>query len=478
MPTTAIWWIRRDLRLTDNQALHLACTLAQQVLPVFIIDPGLQGSQYNSPKRASFLWGGLQALQQELQKIGSNLVVRTGAPAEVLGQLCLDNGAVAVCAERDYSPYAVARDGRVAQRLGDHLHLTPGVSIREPATVLKDDGRPYTVFTPFSRRWQAPGPIRRSVVIPAPHTLTTPQGIASEPTPAPTVVAPLARFPPGEPAAKQRLATFVNGETAPVFDYANQRNLPGIDGTSQLSPYLRFGMISPRLTALAAYEAIARAPTAESRRGAEVWLSEIIWREFYIQILHHFPYVRSSCFRPIYDGVAWANNPVDFAAWCEGRTGYPIVDAAMRQLAQTGWMHNRTRMIAASFLVKDLLIDWRWGERWFMQHLLDGDPAANNGGWQWTAGTGTDAAPYFRVFNPVSQGQRFDPQGAYIRRWLPELAAVDERDIHEPWLMPRSDQIRAHCQIGQDYPAPITDHAFSRQRVLAAYKAAGAEIAE
>jgi deoxyribodipyrimidine photo-lyase len=242
-----------------------------------------------------------------------------------------------------------------------------------------------------------------------------------------------------------------------------------LPGTSGLSPYLRFGMVSAWQVHVAALAAIDAAPNDQARKGAETWLNELIWREFYIAILYHFPRVRRNSFRAGYDRIQWANDRGAFMAWCEGRTGYPVVDAAMRQLAQTGWMHNRARMIVASFLVKDLLIDWRWGERWFMQRLVDGDPAANNGGWQWTAGTGTDAAPYFRIFNPVSQGQKYDPRGAYVRRWLPEMVRVPDQFIHQPWTMAWEDQKSAGCYIGHEYPAPIVDHAWARQRTLAAF---------
>ncbi len=207
-----------------------------------------------------------------------------------------------------------------------------------------------------------------------------------------------------------------------------------------------------------------------SRRGAETWLNELIWREFYMMVLYHHPDVLEHAFQPTLRGINWRNDEAEFAAWCQGRTGYPVVDAAMRQLVTTGWMHNRARMIVASFLVKDLLVDWRWGERFFMQHLVDGDPAANNGGWQWTAGVGTDAAPYFRVFNPSLQGARFDPAGAYVRRYVPELANVPAKFIHEPWKMPPEVQRKSGCSIGHDYPLPIVDHALARERVLAAYK--------
>jgi deoxyribodipyrimidine photo-lyase len=274
-------------------------------------------------------------------------------------------------------------------------------------------------------------------------------------------------FPAGEAKAQQRLARFTEST---ISRYSNERNRLDLDGTSGSSPYLRFGMLSARQAAWAAREAEAQAEDPSARQGAETWLNELIWREFYTAILYYFPNIRQTAFRPELRDIPWRDAPHDFAAWTEGRTGYPVVDAAMRELKATGWMHNRARMIAASFLTKDLLIDWRLGERHFMQHLLDGDPAANNGGWQWTTGTGTDAAPYFRVFNPVLQGIKFDPQDAYVRRWVYELAAVPSEFIHAPWEMPADVQHRVGCIIGKDYPAPIVDHAAARQRVLVAYR--------
>jgi deoxyribodipyrimidine photo-lyase len=228
-------------------------------------------------------------------------------------------------------------------------------------------------------------------------------------------------------------------------------------------------MLSARKAVVGALNAIETAPNAQAQRSAESWLTELIWREFFMAILYHFPDVLQRSFRANLRDIVWENDEAAFAAWCVGRTGYPVVDAAMRQLAQTGWMHNRARMIVASFLVKDLLIDWQWGERWFMQHLVDGDPAANNGGWQWTAGTGTDAAPYFRVFNPTAQGKKHDPNGTHVRRWVPELQRVSDRFIHQPWKMPPDMQREAGCIVGRDYPAPIVDHAWARERALAAY---------
>jgi deoxyribodipyrimidine photo-lyase len=234
-------------------------------------------------------------------------------------------------------------------------------------------------------------------------------------------------------------------------------------------------MLSARQAVVAAYEAIKGAQDEQDRRGAEAWLDELIWREFYMCILAFFPKVLEVSFRENLRGIAWRNDEKDYEAWCEGRTGYPVVDAAMRQLVQSGWMHNRSRMIVASFLVKDLLIDWHWGERFFMQHLVDGDPAANNGGWQWSAGTGTDAAPYFRIFSPVTQGEKHDPNGDYIRHWVPELRDVPGTHLYRPWTMDKRQQRECHCVLGDDYPSPIVDHAEARERTLEAYRAAREE---
>jgi deoxyribodipyrimidine photo-lyase len=479
-----IWWLRRDLRLTDNQALSAALAAGEQVLPVFILDHRLLESPYTGDKRNAFLFEGLRALDMDLRSRGSRLLVRRGDPGEVLAQLSQETGASAVFAQRDYSPFAVRRDGAVKAVLSVPLHLKEGVAARPPEQIRKDDGEPFVVYTPFGKRWRAFGPFRRSDILPAPQVIRTPEQPNGEAIPTMPILGASVPFIAGEGEAKRRLGAFVAGDNAPIFNYAMLRDQPGADATSQLSPYLRWGMLSPRLAALAAYEALEWARDARSessnaddaRKGADTWLAELIWREFYIAILHDFPRVRTSSFRREFNGVAWRNDDADFAAWCDGRTGYPIVDAAMRQMRAEGWMHNRCRMITASFLVKDLLIDWRLGERFFMQHLIDGDPAPNNGGWQWTAGTGTDAAPYFRVFNPILQGQKFDPTGVYVRRWLPELQHVPLEFLHEPWKMPESEQIKARCTLGAgpdaDYPLPIVDHHEARERVLAAYAAA------
>ncbi len=450
---TTIWWIRRDLRLTDNPALSAAVAAGDQVIPCFIIDPRLMDGPRTAQKRRDFLLGGLGALDGELRALGSRLILRRGDPVAELTRLCQESGAAAIFAQTDFSPYARRRDERVAATLPVHWHGGP--TLRHPDEVRKADGTPYTVFTPFKRAWLTQPLPTGGDLLAAPTALNTPSHMQSLTLPDPTR-SPL--FPPGAKEARRRLAHFGGDGMA---GYAQDRDLLDRDGTSQLSPYLRFGMISARQAMVAAL--------AAGNAGADVWLNELIWREFYTAILYHFPGVAKGNFRAKYDAIPWQNDRRDFAAWQAGRTGYPVVDAAMRQLLATGWMHNRARMIVASFLVKDLLIDWRWGEAWFMQNLIDGDPAANNGGWQWTAGVGTDAAPYFRIFNPITQGKKYDPDGRFIRGWLPELANVPDNQIHTPWQMSAAMQKESGCRMGHDYPAPIIDHSFARQRTLDAY---------
>ena len=462
---SGIWWIRRDLRLGDNPALVSALTQAETVIPLFILDPRLLNapSHRAAHKRLAFLFGGLRQLNEDLRARGSRLIVRRGQPLAVLTQVRAETNAAVILAAEDFGPYARQRDALVAGCLP--LALVDGQVVQHPAAVVKANGRPYSVFTPFSRAWKAlPGPTMRDL-LPAPAWLKPPPDIASEALPD---AGGASHLFPGETIARETLRWFLQSA---VFNYAAGRNRLDGDGTSALSPYMRFGMLSAREAAVAARQASLTAPHAEGRQGAEAWLNELIWREFYTAILYHFPNVLRRAFRPALRGMAWVDDEAGIAAWRQGHTGYPIVDAAMRQLAETGWMHNRARMIVASFLVKDMLIDWRRGERWFMQHLVDGDPAANNGGWQWVAGVGADAAPFFRMFNPVRQSEKFDPYGDFARAWIPELRRVPDAYIHTPWTMPGTIQRQAHCRIGTDYPAPIIDHAFARQRALAAYRA-------
>ncbi len=443
----SVWWIRRDLRLADNAALQAALE-AGTVIPIFIIDPAFSNS---SARRKDFLYEGLHALDRDLRERGSNLVVRRGKPGEALRQLVNETEAEVIFAEEDFTPYAIKRDQEIARALP--LQWVQGQTVHHPKNVLKEDGKPYTVFTPYSKAWKAklPSSIK---AYPAPEKINTPSGIVSEPLPR-FKVSP--SFAAGEQEALVRLEEFTHQR---IYSYGEDRNRMDLDGTSSLSPYLHFGMLGLRQAVSAARQAIAAARNELAKRSAEIWLDELIWREFYIQILFHFPYVSKGSFRPALANISWRNDESEFEAWKEGRTGVPIVDAAMRQLKEIGWMHNRARMIVASYLVKDLLIDWRWGERYFMDELLDGDKAANNGGWQWTAGTGTDAAPYFRIFNPVLQSTKFDPNGEYIRKWVPELRSVEARDIHAPWE--KGVKVKGYPE------KPIVQR--DKQRTLSAYQ--------
>jgi deoxyribodipyrimidine photo-lyase len=444
---TSIWWIRRDLRVTDNLALHSALE-AGSVIPTFILDPAFDAQ---SARRKNFLYEGLHELDKELRKRNSYLVIRKGRPVDELRKLFDETKAEAIYAEEDFTPYARKRDTFIQKVLP--LKLIHGQTVHHPKHVLKQDGRPYTVYTPYSKVWKVQ--YKTINLFSAPEKVDTPFGIKSEPIPN---FESNKHFPAGELEAQTRLEEFLHKK---IYAYANDRNRMDLDGTSALSPYLRFGMIGLRQCVSAAKQAEAQTRSAEAKRNAEIWLNELIWREFYIQILYHFPHVANESFNPALKNIPWRNNVEEFEKWKAGEAGVPIVDAAMRQLKTIGWMHNRARMIVASFLVKDLLIDWRWGEAWFMQNLLDGDLAANNGGWQWTAGTGTDAAPYFRIFNPVLQSVKFDPHGNYIRRWIPELKDVNEKEIHTPWEYETN-------ALG--YPEqPIVDREIVKERTLKAY---------
>ncbi|MBL8132220.1 MAG: deoxyribodipyrimidine photo-lyase [Anaerolineae bacterium] len=464
----AIWWIRRDLRLHDNLALQAALRSGRRIVPLFILDPALlRGERFGLP-RLKFMLTGLQALDDSLRARGGRLIVRHGDPRTILGDLAERTGADAVYANRDYSPYAERRDAAVSGEMAVPVHYFDDALLHAPEHTLKGDGTPFVIYTPYKRHWLTlPKPQPQFYVIgpdvwhdagESETTLPTLHGLGyGETIPVPDA---------GEDAAARRLAGFMN---TGVFSYRDSRDILAGDpflyggdaATSGLSAYLRFGMISPRQMYAAAEEARERTVNTSQRESIDVWISELAWREFYMTILFRFPYAYNTSFRQEFERVAFRHAPDELLAWQEGRTGYPIVDAAMRQLHTTGWMHNRARMIVASFLTKDLLIYWREGDVFFMKHLIDGDPAANNGGWQWSAGTGTDAQPYFRVFNPVTQSQKFDPQGMYIRRWLPQLRGIPDAHIHAPWTM---------SSPPADYPAPLVDHHAARARALEAFK--------
>jgi len=469
----AIWWIRRDLRLSDNPALSAAHSHHRCVLPVFILDPVLHNSRNLSKQRLAFLIAGLRRLESDLHRMGSRIIIRSGKPLDVLRSLVSESGAHTLYAQEDYSPYARKRDTEIAGQLP--LEFVGGQTLRHPEDICKKDGNPYVVYTHFKQKWREKAfPSHGSVSLP-PIILLTPGNIPSEILPDIPAYDLEHIFPAGEEAARRKLQGFIGDPNSGIFAYHQQRDLLDVNVTSMLSPYLRMGMISTRQVVLAALDCLNCASSASARQGVQAWLDELIWREFYTSILYHFPYVLKKSFRPQLETIPWRNREEDFQAWSDGRTGFPVIDAAMRQLKGVGWVHNRARMLAGSFLVKNLLVDWRWGERWFMQHLVDGDPAANNGGWQWVAGTGTDAAPYFRIFNPVTQAKKYDPHGDYIRRWVPELKDIPDRYIHTPWQMPIDVQQGAGCSIGKHYPAPIVDLGITRKLALAAYNAARAQ---
>ena len=456
----ALWWIRRDVRLDNNPALEAAGKTGFAVLPVFILDGRLCRKPEN--RRQRFLMQALADLRKQLRGNGSDLLIREGRPEEVLPALVQETAAERVYAEEDYSPFARRRDAALEKTVP--LHLTPGLTILPPDAVLKPDESPYTVFTPYSRKWLSI-PVFNSPATGKINFLPADAFPPSDNLPALTPVE-------GFPATAEESANRLNGFLHQTIDeYSTSRDRMDQEGTSKLSPYLRFGMISPAALAagLRQMDGFARS------EGRRTWLNELIWRDFYHHILHHFPFVAKEAFQPKFRQISWRDSPADLQVWKDGLTGYPVVDAAMRQLKSTGWMHNRARMITASFLTKDLLINWQEGESWFMDQLVDGDPASNNGGWQWAAGTGTDAAPYFRIFNPILQGKKFDPDGRYIRRWVPELNHLPYEWIHEPWLMPPLQQVSLEFVPGRDYPLPIVDHTQVRERTLAAYRASAGQ---
>jgi deoxyribodipyrimidine photo-lyase len=447
---TVLWWIRRDLRLTDNPALSQAAA-AGRVLPVFVLDPNLW--EPAGANRRAFLVGCLHDLNR---RMGGHLVIRHGRPERAITRLAAEVDASAIYASADFGPYGQRRDEAVESALCDRntaWHWAGSPYAVEPGSVTKGDGSPFRVFTPFSRAWVShgwDGPVER------PTRITWQGDVASDAIPdapagSPTLPAA------GEEAAIERWQRF---QEEALDDYAEARNIPAGDHTSRLSTYLKWGCVHPR-TLLADLDA--------HRKGHRIFQNELCWREFYADVLFHQPdSARQSLQANMSTMKVDSGKQADqrFEAWAAGRTGYPIVDAGMRQLQAEGWMHNRLRMIVASFLVKDLHIDWTRGARHFLHHLVDGDLASNNHGWQWVAGTGTDAAPYYRIFNPVLQGTKFDPDGAYIRTWVPELGSVPTGDIHEPW------QAASLPLDAGDYPAPIVDHKVERDESLSRYQAA------
>jgi deoxyribodipyrimidine photo-lyase len=472
-----IWWVRQDLRVTDNAALAAALASGAPVLPVFVLDDEAAGRW--APGGASRWWlhHSLAALAAELATRGAPLVLRRGDSRRILPALAEETGARTVFAGRLYEPWARARDKAVAKALSDL-----GVEIKgertallfEPWEIETKSGGPYGVYTPFSRAcFAAPAPDRP---LPAPKRIPGPdKPPASDrledwsllPTTPDWASGLRETWQPGEAGAATRLDRFLRDALA---RYDDLRNRPDLSGTSRLSPHLHWGEISP-----AAVWHAASAAGAARGAAVETFLKELLWREFSHHLLWHRPEMPEEPLKPAFSAFPWRNDPAALRAWQRGRTGYPIVDAGMRELWHTGWMHNRVRMITASFLVKHLLLPWQEGEAWFWDTLVDADLAANSASWQWVAGSGADAAPYFRIFNPVLQGEKFDPEGAYVRRWVPELARLPAAVIHRPWEASPLVLREAGVALGRTYPAPIVEHGAARARALAALAEISAE---
>ncbi|MEO8054206.1 MAG: deoxyribodipyrimidine photo-lyase [Acidobacteriota bacterium] len=464
----AVVWLRRNLRLDDNRVLDAALRAADAVVPVFVLDDHYLLEDF-SPPRLAFLAGSLRELAAALEKKGGRLVVRKGPAGAALLALCRETGADAVFTHADHEPHGNALHEEARRALaaqGTALHAVEDLLLVPPGQLATQEGKPFTVYTPFSRRWLEAdklAPLVEPARVPAPDAVLSP-AFPSIPLEKPRGFRETGAPANPEAGAAAARRTWDAFRASALLRYAEERDRPDLEGTSRLSPHLRFGTIGIRRV-LAEARAGWKDASPEGRRGIETFVKELAWREFYAGILDAFPRVLSENFRKDFDTFPWtAGEEAErrFAAWAEGRTGYPIVDAGMRQLLAEGWMHNRVRMIVASFLTKDLLIDWRRGEAFFRRHLADGDPASNNGGWQWAAGCGTDAQPFFRIFNPVLQGRKFDPDAAYVRRWIPELARVDAKsaDLHAPWTL---------AAPPADYPAPVVDHAAARAAALGAF---------
>ncbi len=483
--TSALVWFRRDLRNFDHAALHAALQRAQTVYCAFIFDKDILDpllADGRADRRVAFIHASLRELDAALRAQGGGMIVRHARALDEIPKLAAELGVDAVFTNHDYEPAAVARDAAVAQALtaaGRSLLTFKDQVIREKDEVLTLAGKSFTVFTPYKNAWlksfQLPsGGLDTTLLTnhdctPAPGQMKLPPGTAPMPTLAQMgfdeVDLAALKIPTGMSGAQTLLDDFLTR----MSRYRSTRDFPSVKGPSYLSVHLRFGTVSIRTLAREAMQAIQAGTGGE---GAAGWLAELVWRDFYFMILHHNPHVVDGAFKREYDRIVWEEGDAAdeaFAAWCEGRTGYPLVDAAMLQLNQTGYMHNRLRMVTACFLIKDLGIDWRRGEAYFARWLNDFDLAANNGGWQWAASSGCDAQPYFRIFNPVTQSEKFDADGKFIKRYLPQLAKLDAKYIHAPWLAPEMSLQMAGITLGKDYPRPIVAHDEARKRTLERY---------
>ena len=472
-------WFRRDLRAQDHTALHHALQQSKQVFCLFVFDSHILTSLPRQDRRVAFIHGSLLDLNAQLVALSGStdagLMVRHGDPLPCLQDMVKVLGIQAVFTHHDDEPYALERDQAARSALANlgvaFLSYKDHV-VFERSEILTQSGQPYGVFTPYKNNWLkkiTAADLKEQTVQPLQGQLASVPEAVRQPIPSleelgfESIDLSLLHIQPGTLGAKQLVKDFMPRLSL----YQQSRDFPSVKGPSYLSVHLRFGTISIRHLARLAY------PLAiQGDAGAQTWLGELIWRDFYHQILHHHPRVVRQSFKPAYDAIEWEKGKEAkhvFAAWCEGRTGYPLVDAAMAQINQTGYMHNRLRMVVASFLVKDLGIDWRWGEQYFAQQLIDFDLAANNGGWQWASSSGCDAQPYFRIFNPISQSEKFDPKGKFIRRYLPVLANLPDEAVHAPWEAKPLVLEAANIKLGENYPFPIVDHAKARVKTLLRY---------
>ena len=480
----ALVWLRRDLRLYDNAALHYALKESGQVWLTFIFDtdilkPLLKGdldaNGLKHDRRVDFIWQGIKQIDDELRKQGSGLIVRFGKPAECIPEIAKELGVQTVFANHDYEPSAIERDATVKaslEKLDIHFESFKDQVIFEKKEILTNSNTVFSIFTPYKNNWLktlqekdlaayecnpkakqlGALPKKLDQKLPSLESMGfCPTGIESY-------------LPPGSEGGQ----TFLEDFLPRIDQYQIGRDFPAIKGVSYLSTHLRFGMLSIRGLVREAHRRMLA-----GSMGATIWLSELIWRDFYFMILANHPRLAiGASFKPDYDNIAWESGAKAkklFAAWCEGKTGYPLVDAAMHQLNQSGYMHNRLRMVVASFLTKDLGIDWRWGEAYFAEHLNDFELSSNNGGWQWASSSGCDAQPYFRIFNPITQSEKFDPEGKFIKRYLPQLEKLSKKSIHAPWKAGHIELEAAGVVIGRDYPLPVVDHDEARKNTLVRY---------
>ena len=476
MAAPTIVWFRQDLRLADNPALNAAIDRGEPVIPVYIWSPEEEGNW--SPGGASMYWLhlSLAALARSLEKKKSRLILRHGPAGETLASLARECAVGAAYWNRRYEPEAIARDKELKGRLSDEgieAKSFNGSLLNEPWTIETGQGTHYKVFTPYYKACLAKtsedAPLAAPKRIPSPNNWleSTPlDAFKLEPT-IDWAGGIRDAWTPGEAGARKRLDAFLDNA---VLAYKKERDRPDHDGTSRLSPYLHFGELSPRQILHAARERLAEDEDAAESSGGEAYIRQLYWREFAFHLLYHEPQTTSEPLRDNFREFPWNSDKKALKAWQKGQTGYPYIDAAMRELWTTGWMHNRARMAVASFLVKHLLISWQEGAKWFWDTLVDADLANNTLGWQWTAGCGADAAPYFRIFNPMTQGEKFDPDGVYVRRWVPELAELPDNALMKPWEASDNELEAAGVTLGKTYPNPIVDHREARERALAAYE--------